>query len=154
MPSRRVEPSFSRNLGADLLRRLFLVGVAVGGLVACADSVALDPLPEIVCRCDASSCPKDVCGLHVEVLAASCAAEGVVQVELLLGDQLDPQPFRTGEPRRACVSLPRGSVRKMHARADAGWQWIENVTCPAATPEETSGPVLTLPLNCSSGATP
>lgn len=123
-------------------------------LAACADDVPLDPLPAVACRCDASGCPKDVCGLQVEVLAASCRAEHVEVVELLLGDQLEPEPFRTGEARRACVSLPRGSVRKMHARADAGWQWIENVSCPAATADETRGPILSLPLNCTTGAGP
>lgn len=126
----------------------------LAGPSACADAVLLDPLPEIECRCDATGCPKDVCGLQVEVLAASCAKENVQTVELLLGTDLEPQPFHTGQPRRACVSLPRGTVRKMHARADAGWQWIEDVKCPAATPEETRGPMLSLPLNCSTGAQP
>lgn len=135
---------------AHLLRRCARAGLGLSALLAagCADSVPVDAAKVAACTCPAEGCPKDRCDLQIEVSAASCSKQGVTKVEILVGAELDPGVFVPGTPRRTCATIPRGTVAHLHARADAAWQWDEDVACPPATAQETRGPTLARLLNC------
>lgn len=135
----------------------FLLALAL--LPAC-DSAPAAPLPApgLACACQApQACPANVCDLQIEIAAKSCTGQ-VGDVELMLGNQLDPRTFRVGQPQRTCATIPRGTSLKLWARAtrpaDAGssvldWQWVEDITCPAQAPQDATGPTIARILECN-----
>lgn len=121
---------------------------------ACVDGVAVDnPKLAGACQCSPPApCPTNVCDLQIEVSAKSCSGD-VTEVEVMIGDELEPATFAPGVPRRTCATLPRGATRTLRARANTRWQWVEQVACPPAAADDTVGPTVIRVLNCTA-ATP
>lgn len=126
----------------------WVAGLWICAAVGCADAVPTDPVPAVTCKCEAGKpCPVNACDLQIELSQASCAGK-VSKVEILLGDQLEPQPVLLGTPRRLCAGMNRGQVLPMRARSDTSWQWNEDIACPPASPDDTQGVTVVRVLNC------
>lgn len=124
---------------------LLLAGAAVA---ACESAPPVDDLPLATCLCTDGVCPPDRCGLQLEVAADNCTGE-VTKVEVILGSAVDPEILRPGQKTRTCLTLGRGETATFYARSDGDWQWQETLTCPAAQPGESQGPIIARVLNCS-----
>jgi len=121
---------------------------------SCVDGVAPDKPAAFACKCAADKpCPADVCDLQIELSTKTCAGK-VNKVEVLLDDQLEPGVVEYGAPRRTCATIPRGGVKKLYARSDTAWQWIEDIQCPPAGPADSQGVTVVRVLNCSTSAQP
>ena len=115
------------------------------------ESTTLEPLPLATdCRCEGEVCPVDVCGVRLTVEAESCEGK-VGAVEIMLGETLEPHVWRPGDTVTACASIGRGQAVTMHARADKGWKWTEEVFCPDPEAGQTVGPAITRILHCVGG---
>lgn len=134
------------------LRKIGLVCLC-GCALACQTAPPLDPLPVATCACPDGVCPPSVCDLQIEVSADTCGGK-VARVQLMLGDQLDPQIWQPGVPQRTCATIPRGSALKLAARADTQWQWSETLSCPALAAGDAKGPTLLRKLQCIETAAP
>ncbi len=117
-------------------------------LAGCAQGTRLDPVRIGPCLCQGASCPTSVCDLQIDVSKQTCGGR-VQHVEVLLGEQLEADTFQPGAARRTCATIPRGQTLRMSARADTDWQWVEDVSCPAAADGETVGPTLLRVLDCT-----
>ncbi len=132
------------------LWRTAWLGASVATLVGgCVAGVPVDS-PKVASACQCSPpqpCPTSVCDVQIDVSAKTCGGE-VSEVEVLIGDELEPVAFVPGEPKRTCATIPRGSTRMLRARADSRWQWQEEVACPPAAAGDTIGPTVVRVLNC------
>ncbi len=138
----------------DRLTLFALAGLLSLGSASCADGVAPDQPAAFACKCPADKpCPPEVCDVQIEISTKTCQGK-VGKVEVLIGDQLDPEPVTFGSPRRTCATIGRGQVQKLHVRSDTTWQWIEDLACPPAGPGDTQGVTVVRVLNCQTTATP
>ncbi len=143
---------------------LFALAVVLAGLTAC-EAAPPPPAdaPLLRCLCEApAACPPDVCDVQIELAQASCTGQ-IGDVELMLGNQLDPKVFHVGKAQRTCATIARGTSLQLWARANrakgAGsqvpdWQWVEDVACPARAPQDVTGPTIARVLQCSETTAP
>lgn len=128
---------------------LLALSCALALLWGCADGVPLAAVKTPTCKCaPPAPCPTNVCDLQIEVSAKTCTGQ-VSKVEVLVGDELEPEVFTLGNARRTCATVPRGATVALHARSDTTWQWVEDVVCPASAAGDSQGPTVVRVLNCS-----
>ena len=121
---------------------------------SCVDAVVRDAPKSPTCKCAPPAlCPVDVCDLQIELSTKTCA-DKVSKVEVMLGDELEPNLFTVGTPQRTCGTLPRGATRKLYARSDTSWQWIEEIACPPAAAGDKQGVTVVRVLNCATSPKP
>lgn len=140
------------------------LAAVLAGLAAC-DAAPPSPrdAPALACVCRApAACPAEVCDVEIELAQATCAGQ-IGDVELMLGNQLDPQVFHVGQAQRTCATIARGSSLKLWARANRpkgaasqvpDWQWVEEIGCPARAPQDVTGPTIARVLQCSEATAP
>lgn len=116
---------------------------------SCVDGVVPDSPKAPTCKCAPPAlCPVDVCDLQIELSPKTCTGK-VGNVEVLMGDELEPALFTVGTPQRTCGTIPRGATRKLYARSDTTWQWIEEIACPPAAAGDKQGVTVVRVLNCA-----
>ncbi len=125
---------------------LALLLAVLGG---CQTGVAPGAPKTPTCQCSATDpCPTSRCDLQIELSAATCGGQAAT-VEVMVGDELEPETYAVGKPRRSCATLARGATALLQARSNTTWQWAEEVICPAASPGDTQGPTIVRVLNCT-----
>ncbi len=129
--------------------RLLALAAGLAMLTGCVDAVEPDSPKSPTCKCAPPAlCPADVCDLQVELSTKTCSGK-VTKVEVMMGDELEPALFSVGIPQRTCGTIPRGATRKLYARSDTSWQWIEEIACPPAAAGDKQGVTVVRVLNCA-----
>lgn len=135
-------------LGVRSGRGFGVIGLTLA-LAGCVDGVAPAAPKSPICKCaPPAACPANVCDLQIDVSAKTCSGQ-VSKVEVLIGDELEPEVFEVGTPRRSCATMARGATVSLRARSDTTWQWVEDVVCPAAAMGDVQGPTVVRVLNCT-----
>jgi hypothetical protein len=125
---------------------------ALSTTAACAEAPPPpDAAPVVECKCNAQGCPREVCDVQILVAKDSCAAQ-VGMVEVMIGLALETKTWQPGVAQRTCATIPRGTQKRLHARADSSWQWVEDVACPAASAADTQGLTINRLLACDEGS--
>lgn len=139
----------SRHSSALTPTRGFSLALGVVLWSSCVDAVVPDTPKAPTCKCAPPAlCPADVCDLQIELSSKTCT-DKVGKVEVMMGDELEPALFTVGTPQRTCGTIPRGGTRKLYARSDTSWQWIEEIACPPAAAGDKQGVTVVRVLNCA-----
>ncbi len=122
----------------------------VGGCAS--EPVALDEAKAPgTCPCTETKggdpCPQTHCGLRILVDSATCK-DKLTRVEIMIGDTLEPEPWKLGAARMACRGLAGGDKAVVYARADTPWMWqSEPLECVASQ----AGKAIDHVLECKTG---